>query len=121
MGREIIVGIVFDAVATMDAIGDSEGIKKNRVASELGEVFGRIVNEKVTVIGMLKIHYRSFDETLAAPDGLSNNTNSMFVFGGGGILLKNTDGSLQLVKVAISILVNIFAFDRSLFCHLVIY
>lgn len=40
VGAKIIIGVVFDAVTAMNAIGDGEGIKKDGVAGDFGKVFG---------------------------------------------------------------------------------
>ncbi len=80
-GTGIIVSVVFDAETAMDAVGDSEGIKKDRVSGDFGKVFGRIKKEEVVIVGLLEFHNFGFDTTLTTAEGLAHDACGAFAFG----------------------------------------
>ena len=71
----------FDAETAMDAVGDSEGIKKDRVSGDFGKVFGRIKKEEVVIVGLLEFHNFGFDTTLTTAEGLAHDACGAFAFG----------------------------------------
>lgn len=80
-GTGIIVSVVFDAETAMDAVGDSESIKKDRVSGDFGKVFGRIKKEEVVIVGLLEFHNFGFDTTLTTAEGLAHDARGAFAFG----------------------------------------
>ncbi len=48
----------------MNAVGNSHRIKEDGMASEFRKVFGRIENEEMVVVGLLKLHRLGFDQAL---------------------------------------------------------
>ena len=81
------------------------------MTGDFGEVFRRVEDEHVVVVGAFKFHRFGFDFALALAQSLAGGTERLFRFGGRRRLLELTIGGFDLVEVESGIRIYISSFD----------
>lgn len=66
-----MIGVDFDGIAPMDAVGDGHREKENRMSGEFRKAGGRIEKEKMMVVKLLELHDPRFDDALAIAESLT--------------------------------------------------
>lgn len=77
-GDGVMVGIDFDRVAPVDAVGDGHGEEKYGVAGEFGETGSGVEEEQVMIVELLKLHDFGFNHALAVAQSLTSGAKVGF-------------------------------------------
>lgn len=67
-----MVGVDFDGIAPVDAVGDGHRKEEDRMTGEFGKTGSRVKKEQVMIIELLEFHDAGFDDALAVAQGLAS-------------------------------------------------
>ena len=114
LGDGIVVGVDFDGVAPMDAVGDSHREEENGMTGEFGEAGGGVEEEKIMVVELLELHDLRFDEALAVAESLASGAKVGF---GRGVraVFEFFYNFFELMEIKVVVFLHIFWFDGGRF------
>lgn len=114
LGDGIVVGVDFDGVAPMDAVGDGHREEENGMAGEFGEARGGVEEEEIMVVELFKLHDLRFDEALAVAESLASGAKVGF---GRGVraVFEFFYNFFELMEIKVVVFLHIFWFDGGRF------
>lgn len=109
-GNGVVVGVDFDGIAPMNAVGDGHGKEEDGMAGEFRKSGSGVKKEEMMIIELFELHDFRFDDALAVAQGLTSGAKIGFC-GGVSAVAEFLNYFLELMEIEVGVFFDVLRLD----------